>query len=233
MRFWLNHAFIPLIAFIFLLLVFELYSLDISIAKLFFNTELNKWYFGDDWWTVTLIHKWGRNLIALIALSVILALILSFFSHKIRKYNVALFYILTTILLATGTVAGLKHLTNVDCPWDLTVFNGSQPYFHIFADKSAKLIKGGCFPGGHSSGGFSLLLFYFLLRDYNKRYAYIALGLTICIGSLFGFGQWVRGAHFVSHDITSAMISWFSALILYKLFYQSWAIQRSVYSESV
>lgn len=227
MRFWLKHAFIPLFVFIFVIWVFETYSLDITIAKLFFNADSNKWYFGESWWSVTFIHKWGRDFIALIMLCALLGLISSLFMSGLRPYRFALFYVIAVILLSTGVVSEVKHLTNIDCPWDLSLFNGTQPYFHIFADKSDKLVKGSCFPGGHSSGGFSLLLFYFLLRDYNRRYAYIALGTAIFVGSVFGFGQWVRGAHFVSHDLWSAMIAWFSALFLYKLFYQSRAIRQA------
>ena len=41
------------------------------------------------------------------------------------------------------------------------------------------------------------------------------LSLAVGIGAVFGFGQEVRGAHFISHDLWSAFIVWFVELALY------------------
>ncbi len=221
MRFWLNHAGYPAFVFLIIIVLFKALNLDIKIASLFFDFADNRWYFGDSWWTVTFIHKWGKNFIVLVLLLSLVGLSLSLFIQRIRPYLFIFVYVFLTILFSTGIVAGLKHFSNIDCPWDLSFFNGTQPYFHLFSDTSGKLINGRCFPGGHSSGGFSMLLFYFLLRDYKKRYAYIVLGVGIVIGGTFSFGQWLRGAHFVTHDLWSAMICWFVALLLYKIIVQS------------
>ncbi len=217
MRFWLNHAIAPLAIFILIILFFKVTNLDIRIANLFFNFEAKHWYLGESWWTVTFIHKWGRNLIVILLLLSLVGFVISLFPNRFRPYLFVFLYITLTILFSTGIVAALKHFSNIDCPWDLSLYNGTDPYFHLFSDKSTKLTTGRCFPGGHSSGGFSLLLFYFLFRDYNKRYAYIGLALAILIGLVFSFGQWSRGAHFVTHDLWSAMICWFVALSLYKI----------------
>ncbi|VAW91677.1 hypothetical protein MNBD_GAMMA23-1619 [hydrothermal vent metagenome] len=221
MRFWLNHAVYPLFVFLFVVALLRLTNLDITISSLFFDFEKRQWVFGESWWSVTFIHKWGRDFIVIVLLSSLTGLVLSLFIKHFRAYLFMFVYIVLTILFSTGIVAVLKHYSDLDCPWALNIFNGTQPYFHLFSGMSNPLSHGGCFPGGHSSGGFSLLLFYFLLRDYNKRYAYMALGVSIFIGSVFSLGQWVRGAHFVSHDLSSAMICWFVALLLYKMMLQS------------
>jgi len=221
MRFWLNHAGYPAFVFLVVVVLFKVLNLDIKIASLFFDFANNRWYFGDSWWAVTFIHRWGRHLIALIFLLSLSGFALSLFIQRVRPYLFIFAYTGLTILFSTGIVAGLKYFSNIDCPWDLSFFNGIHPYFNLFSDKSGKLIDGSCFPGGHSSGGFSMLLFYFLFRDYNKRYAYIALGVGIFIGGVFSLGQWVRGAHFVTHDLWSAIICWFVALLLYKIILQS------------
>lgn len=221
MRFWLNNAVYPLFVFLVIVVILRVTDLDITISSLFFDFEKRQWYFGESWWSVTFIHKWGRDFVAIIFLLSLIAFVLCLFIKQIRPYLFIFVYAVLTILLSTGIVAGLKHYSTIDCPWDLAVFNGTNPYFHLFAERTGPLTNGGCFPGGHSSGGFSLLLFYFLLRDYNKRYAYIALGSVILLGSIFSLGQWVRGAHFVSHDLSSAIICWFVALLLYKIIVQS------------
>jgi membrane-associated PAP2 superfamily phosphatase len=57
--------------------------------------------------------------------------------------------------------------------------------------------------------------FYFLLRDRSRRVARWALASAIAIGVAFSIGQEARGAHFLSHDLTSAAIVWFVQLALY------------------
>jgi len=226
MRFWLYHAIYPLFLFLVLIIVFKQWNLDLKVARIFFNYELNQWSFGDSWWASTLIHRWGRTFVALIFLVASSGFLISFLVKRLQSSRYILGYIVLTMLLATGAVALLQQLSNVDCPWDLWFFNGTHPYYHLFDDKAGKTLKGVCFPGGHSSGGFSLLVFYFVYRDYNKYYAYIILGIASIIGCSFAFAQWGRGAHFVSHDLWSAMICWCVALLLYKLILQPIRVVR-------
>jgi membrane-associated PAP2 superfamily phosphatase len=56
---------------------------------------------------------------------------------------------------------------------------------------------------------------YFVFRDRNRMLANFGLGAGIVVGLVFGFAQQSRGAHFVSHDLWSAMLAWFIALTLY------------------
>jgi len=221
MRFWLNHVVYPFLVFCMLLLLFSITNLDVTISDLFFNHTLHKWYYGESWWSVTLIHIWGKELIAAIFILSLLGLGLSFSFKRLEDLRCIFVYIILTILLATGVVTLLKQYSNIDCPWDLSLFSGTRPYYDIFSDKPDNLAVGKCFPGGHSSGGFSLLFLYFLFLDYKKSYAYIGLFIGLTMGAIFGFGQLVRGAHFVSHDMTSAMICWLIALLLYKSFLHS------------
>lgn len=221
MRFWLNHAVFPLIAFCMMLFIFNITELDLSISDIFFNHALHKWSYGESWWSVTLIHIWGKDLIAAIFIASLLGFGLSFFVKRFETFRFVCAYIAMTIFIATVIVALLKQYSNVDCPWDLQFFNGVKPYYHIFSHKPSNFVAGKCYPGGHSSGGFSLLLLYFLFLDYKKSYAYMGLGIGLTMGAIFGFGQLVRGAHFVSHDMTSAMICWLIALVLYKIFMYS------------
>ncbi|NJO12636.1 MAG: phosphatase PAP2 family protein [Gammaproteobacteria bacterium] len=113
-------------------------------------------------------------------------------------------------------IAGaLKSVTNVDCPWDLAAFNGTRPYVHIFGDRPDTLPPSRCFPGAHSSSGFALLCLYFAFRERSRRWPGRAVALGLCIGGVFSFAQQARGAHFLSHDLTSAFLAWFVALGVY------------------
>ena len=44
------------------------------------------------------------------------------------------------------------------------------------------------------------------------------LAAAIAVGITFSIGQEARGAHFLSHDLTSAAIVWFVQLGLYSVF---------------
>jgi membrane-associated PAP2 superfamily phosphatase len=88
---------------------------------------------------------------------------------------------------------------------------------HLFGDRPDDLPRAQCFPGGHSSSGFALLALYFALRDRRPRAARWFLGGALAVGTLFAFGQEARGAHFLSHDLWSLGIAWFTCLAVYRL----------------
>ncbi len=216
MRFWLTHAALPATLLFVLTILLEHSRFDVHLANLFFDFDNRRWTAGESWWANQLLHKTGRDFIALIAIFSLLGFLASWISIHLRPWRRACGYAVLSIVLTTSLVFLGKKYTNVDCPWDLAMYNGSRPYVHIFSDKPDNIDTGRCFPGGHSSGAFSLLFLYFLLRDKNRRLAFAGLGFALLLGSLYSYGQWVRGAHFISHDVWSAFIAWFVALGLYR-----------------
>jgi membrane-associated PAP2 superfamily phosphatase len=54
-------------------------------------------------------------------------------------------------------------------------------------------------------------------RAYRRPalFAFVALALGIAAGTTFSFGQEARGARFLSHDLWSAFVVWFTQLGLY------------------
>ena len=56
---------------------------------------------------------------------------------------------------------------------------------------------------------------YFVFRDRAPRLAYCRLGAGVLFGLVFGLAQQSRGAHFISHDLCSALLAWFVPLTLY------------------
>ena len=120
-----------------------------------------------------------------------------------------------SIALCATVVSGLKFATNMDCPRDLAGFGGDRPYMRLFQDRPDALPRAACFPGSHASTGFSLMAFYFLLLDTRPRLARRLLAAALALGAVFSFGQQARGAHFLSHDLTSAALDWFLLLGLW------------------
>jgi len=216
--FWRRHAWWPLLAFAVLFGILEVFSLDRVIAReWYFNVHTAQWLGtgSGEWWARGVLHTGGRWLVRGIAGSALVIWALSFAVASLREWRRTAGYLLLSMLLAMLIVGGLKAVTNVDCPWNLAGFGGHNPYVALFADRPDALKRAQCFPGAHASSGFALFCFYFAFRDRFRRLAKWALAVAIAVGAAFSIGQEARGAHFLSHDLTSAAIVWFVQLALY------------------
>lgn len=214
-RFGLTHAVVPALVFCVLMLSIVADDLDMRIARSWAYAAGTGWLGDGRWWANGLIHSGGHALVWLIGLCALSAWIASFFSASWRPRRRGALYMVLAIALTTGLVGFLKHETNIDCPWSLQEFGGRNPYVSLFEHRPERLPSAACFPGAHSSSGFALMGCYFLLRDRRRRAARWALSGAILLGLVFAFGQEARGAHFLSHDLTSAAIAWYVSLALY------------------
>lgn len=213
-----GKAFIlPFVIFVVGAVLFEATDLNLMVNDYFFDFEEQVWRHGQSWWANTLIHKSGLKLVKSVALVAVGIYILSFFSSTLRHYRRAAFFAIMVVGIGPGLVAIGKQTTNMDCPAQLERYTGDRPYTKLFESKSKEIKKGKCFPGGHSSGAFSLFFIYFLMRESErfKKYSPLGLLLTISLGCIFAIGQWARGSHFPSHDWYSLFICWFTAWSLY------------------
>lgn len=80
--------------------------------------------------------------------------------------------------------------------------------------------NGHCFPGGHASTGFSLLSGFFVFRKSHTKLAYFFLFIGLVLGFIMGWGQMMRGAHFLSHNLWTAWVIFAFNLVLYRMFYK-------------
>ncbi len=215
--FSLTHGVIPALLYCVPMLAIVADDLDFSIARGWAYAAGTGWLGDGRWWANGLIHSGGHALVWLIGLCALSAWMASFASVSWRPRRRGALYIVLAIALATGLVGLLKTQTNIDCPWSLQEFGGSNPYVSLLGERPDYLPPAACFPGAHSSSGFALMAFYFLLRDRRRRAARWALAGSILLGMVFAFGQEARGAHFLSHDLTSAAIAWYVVLALYAL----------------
>ena len=217
-EFWRVHLWWPLLAFTIVFGVLEVFSLDRVIAReWYFNANTAHWLGtgSGEWWARGLLHTGGRWVVRGVAAATLLLWALSFVVTSLRAWRRSAGFVLLAMLLATLIVGGLKTVTNVDCPWDLASFGGQSPYVALFADRPDVLSRAQCFPGAHASSGFALMCFYFVFRDRSRRVARWMLAAGLGVGVAFSIGQEARGAHFLSHDLTSAAIVWFVQLALY------------------
>ncbi len=222
--FWRTHAALPLAAFAAGFFVLEVLEFDPVLARAWYFDSATMHWLGTgsgDWWAHSLLHTGGRWTVRAVAAGAVAIWALSFGLTSLREWRRPAGFVAIAIVLSTAIVGGLKAVTNVDCPWDLAGFGGLNPYVPLFADRPDALPRAACFPGAHSSSGFALVCFYFLWRAHSPRRARWALAAGLVIGSAFSIGQEARGAHFLSHDLTSAVIVWFVQLTLYACWFNA------------
>jgi membrane-associated PAP2 superfamily phosphatase len=218
-RFWITHALIPGAAAAAALGCISVFGMDTRIADAFFyDATTARWLGQGRWWAENFLHDGGRHAIWAVALIALLVFGGSWFSTRLRAWRQAAAFVAVSLVLCTGIVGLLKNVTNVDCPWDLERYAGTRPAIGLFADRPDTLPHAACFPGAHSSSGFALLCFYFVFRNRSRAVTRSALVAALAVGAAFSFTQQARGAHFLSHDLTSAVIVWSTLLVLYRLF---------------
>lgn len=225
-HFWWSHVRVPLALFVLVAGALAITTTDVVIAQsLFFDGAHGRWMGAGNWWIEAVIHTGGRWAIRVVALAAIALWISTYFNPELRTLRRPAAYFSVSVVLSIGIIGLLKVVTNVDCPWDLTIFGGHYPLVHLFAHRPAELRAGHCFPAAHASSGYALMALYFVLRERSAALARFGLMLGIGTGLVFGLAQQARGAHFVSHDVWSAFITWMVALTVYAVVFKArlWA----------
>jgi len=213
-----RHVWWPLAAYVAAMFLLAGLHLDLVVARVFHDSAGGGWVARDAFWANGIVHAGGGYAVRAIGLGALLAWALGWWIAPLARYRRTLLYFVLALALTNGLVGLLKQLTNVDCPWDLAPFGGRFPYVPLLADRPDELRHAACFPGAHSASGFALVALYFVLRDCAPRRAWLGLAIGLCTGAVFAFAQEARGAHFLSHDLTSAAIAWYVSLVLYALF---------------
>lgn len=196
----------PSLVIIFALWIIASLGLDLRIADSFYSAPMGGFPARHDYLLEQVLHHGGDRVIIVVGVMAMMLALLSLIRPRWHKYRRPAVLVVVAMGVTTGLVAVAKHLTNVDCPWALTRYGGDRPYVPLFADRPDALPRGECFPGAHSAGAFSLMSVALLCR--RRRYSIAVLAGAIALGAGFAFVQWLRGAHFVSHDLCSAWCAW-------------------------
>lgn len=223
---WWRDVRWPLAMFGVAALWISLFDLDLAFARwAFFDAGTLHWRGAGTWWANALLHDAGRWFVRAIVAFAVGVWIATFVDGRLSKWRRPAAYLASAMVLTIGIVGLLKTVTNVDCPWDLLPFGGKFPYEHLFADRPDGLRHAQCFPAAHASSGYSLMALYFLARERSGYAARLGLIAGIVTGLVFGLAQQSRGAHFLSHDLYSAIIAWLIPSALY-----SFAFRRRAWS---
>jgi membrane-associated PAP2 superfamily phosphatase len=186
-----------------MLLAWEAVGWDMRIAAHY--ADARGFLLRDAWFTRDVLHEGGRAL-GWAALITTFALALHGLGSALsRRTRMAWFGVVMFCLIA---VPALKGISRSSCPWDMLAFGGTVDYVPHWLLGVSDGGPGHCFPSGHAVAAFCFLPLFFQWRRQRPALARALLALILGLGTLFGWGQLARGAHFPSHTMWSAWLCW-------------------------
>lgn len=206
----------------FLLLIISLLIL-INFFPIYGEVDLNliqpwmsphgEFFLKNNWYLDSLNHQYAKQLLIIVYISFLGLWIATFKSKKLRPMRATYLYLFLMVILSTCVIGILKSQSDHACPWDMVVPIG-QSYTWNFNQ-----IAGHCFPGGHASTGFALMVGYFVYQAKNHPRAIFYLIAAIILGFGMGWAQMMRGAHFLSHNLWTGWIIWLINVMVYSISY--------------
>jgi len=204
---------------LFFALIFEYSGFDVWWVSHFYDAQSQIWLYRHHWFFDTTVHSGGQLLDKFFALIWLIVFIYINLNKNFTKHRkISLVFLCASaagpILVGIG-----KNITHIHTPWDLQLFNGTQPYIRLLDSIPSDAPIGYAFPAGHASGGYCFLSLYFVLFYFRSPYRIVGLIFGLFLGAVFGVGQQIRGAHFPSHDLFTLAICWYAAMAVYLLCY--------------
>jgi len=201
---WRPDAVISLIG-LWVLLAWDFSGGDMQMAQWW--GEPSGFALRDNWWMVKVMHEGLRNAgwVLLLALAAGIWRPWGSLRHLATGERASLFLSVVCALLA---VTLIKGISKTSCPWDLQAFGGTASYISHWNVFQVDGGGGHCFPAGHASTGFAFMAAYFSLRQSGAPSARLWLACALLAGLVLGVAQQMRGAHFMSHTLWTAWLSW-------------------------
>lgn len=193
-------------------------DVDFMLARLFYSPELGAFPLK----SLPLLSFWGHE----VARDAVIVFSLCLAYRAWRTRDARLGVTVLAMALASLAVSSLKAASAHSCPWELSAFGGDAAFFRLLDAVPLFAGSGRCFPGGHASGGFTLMALYFYWRGSHPARARFALAAGLVAGGLMGLVQMARGAHFLSHNLFSAYVVWCVVVAVFAV-YEGWCLQRA------
>lgn len=184
---------------------------DAWLADRVYAWEGGRWSLAHGFATETLLHRGGRWLCGVAWLCVAIAWLRSCLREDGRSLRGPLFGLLASVALSSLLIAALKSASGMDCPWDLVRYGGQRPFIGLFEPRPAGLPSAGCFPAGHAGAGYAWIALYGFLSRVRPEWRHAGLAIGLGLGLVFGVAQQLRGAHFLSHDLSALLLCWLVA----------------------
>lgn len=214
---------LPISLYIAVITPIILFDIDWHFAHFWYQLEGGQWALKSAWLTQKILHDDAHDLAVGLYVMVLILYLVSFKSQFLAKYKSGLAYLSLSLPVATLTVSLFKRMIAVDCPWSVIDFGGHQAYQTWFHSLWSPIAGAGhCFPAGHASSAYMFFGVYFFSRHYWPKQSALILALVIIMGLVFGIDQQIRGAHYISHDLTSALICWLVCWFIWNVRAKTW-----------
>ena len=197
-----------LICALLLVFIYPKTGLDQRLIAPYFDAVNQQFSLKHHWILEGVLHTWLKYSLIVVAISTLIISQLGPIYAPLKVYQPRLLWVFMLMLISTTAVTILKSVSMHGCPSDLTQYGGDLPYLQLFDALPIGVEMGKCFPGGHASGGFALMAFYFAFNDVQPKFAKRMLLISITLGFVMGWTQMMRGEHFLSHNLWSAWLVW-------------------------
>lgn len=185
----------------------QICGLDYALADWLYRTEGSRWSLRHAPLFSGVLHAKVQTLsYASYAVIVVSAIACRLFP-RCGRVRQDLAYVAVSYTICVSIVAIMKKMLPIPCPWDLQRYGGALAAGGWLDWQPGVQVKG-CFPSGHATGGYTMCAWYFLARARGWRHAPALLAIAGAAGLTLGIVQQLRGAHFLSHDITCAALCW-------------------------
>ena len=193
---------------LFLMFIYPQTGLDQQLIAPYFNAISHQFSLKHSWFLENVMHSGLKYGLIVLALGTLLASFMGHIYAPLKPYRARLLWVFMVMLVSTTAISILKSVSMHGCPNDLLAYGGDLPYLQLFESPPIGVAMGKCFPGGHASGGFALMAFYFAFSDVRPNFAKSMLLISIVLGFVMGWTQMMRGEHFLSHNLWSAWLVW-------------------------
>ena len=175
---------------------------DFALTRMWFDPVSQQFPWKENVWLDLINHRLAKDTVIAVA-------VIALLTGAIRR-NGRL--VLVALLTGVGPlVVGILKATSAhSCPWDLIEFGGKAVSWPLFSALPLDSGPGRCFPGGHASSGFGVMALFFWFYPQRPRLAWLCFLAGALLGMLMGYGQMMRGAHFLSHNLWAGWWVWLS-----------------------
>lgn len=200
------------------ILFFGLSGADVWVQRHFYNSLTHQWIVDTNNEVFKFIFYDGiKRLLIVIAVLFLLGLIIGWKRPWMRSYRRGLIIVVLSSIFVPLAVGSLKAVSNMPCPKNLDIFDGTYPHTCVWEKYTARdchLEKQKCWPAGHASGGFALLSLIFLFHSRKNKIA--AAAMAMVIGWSMGSYKMLIGDHFLSHTVITMILAWLLILLIVK-----------------
>ncbi|MBK0001802.1 phosphatase PAP2 family protein [Erwinia sp. S38] len=205
--FYFKQSVLLVLSAMFLIWLSRSESWDMAISQMGYDPLTQQFPWKDNVWLDVINHRLLKDLVIGGGVLLLIAGIVR------RQWR----WVLVALLMGIGplVVGVLKSSSAHSCPWDLVQFGGHAVSYPLFGSIPENSGPGRCFPGGHASSGFSAMALFFLFWPRRPRLAWCCWWAALVLGTAMGFGQIMRGAHFMSHNLWAAWWVWLTQCVIF------------------